>query len=60
MEPMIYTEYEVIDPVSNKRFVTESRAEAQGYFDKVDGSSLSGKLRVVGIHCSMKSSLSSG
>jgi len=32
MEPRVYIEYEIIDPVSNKRFVTESREEALAYF----------------------------
>jgi len=34
MEPRVYTDYELVEPVSNKRYVTESRVEAQGYFDK--------------------------
>ena len=34
MEPIVYTEYEVVDQVSNKRFFTESREEALGYFEK--------------------------
>jgi len=33
MDPRVYIEYEVIDPVSNKRFVTESREEALAHFE---------------------------
>ena len=34
METQDHTEYEICDPVSNKRFVTFSRDEAVAYFDK--------------------------
>jgi hypothetical protein len=34
MDPRVYIEYEVIDPVSNKRFFTESREEARAHFER--------------------------
>ena len=34
MDPIVYIEYEVIDPVSNGRILTESRQEALAHFEK--------------------------
>ncbi len=34
MDTQSYAEYELIDPVSNKRHMTESRDEAVAYFEK--------------------------
>ena len=34
MDPIVYIEYEVIDPVSNVRFFTKSRQEALAHFEK--------------------------
>jgi hypothetical protein len=34
MDPRVYIEYEVIDPVSNKRVFTQSREEALAHFDR--------------------------
>lgn len=34
MEKQDFVEYELCDPVSNKRFMTESRDEAAAYFDR--------------------------
>ncbi len=34
MDSRNYIEYELVDPVSNKRHMTESRDEAAAYFEK--------------------------
>lgn len=34
MDTQTYVEYEVCDPVSDRRLVTESREEALAYFEK--------------------------
>ncbi len=34
MDSINYISYEVIDPVSNKRFITESRDEAASFFEE--------------------------
>ena len=34
MEPVVYIEYEIVDPVSNNRFFAESREEALAYSER--------------------------
>lgn len=34
MDSQLYIEYELVDPVSNRRLITDSREEAFAYYEK--------------------------